>query len=84
MTTVWLDADPGFDDWMTMLMLAHAHTQGHIQWVGTSIVHGNAPITTTYANALAIYSRYRLPGALFRARKIARRTADHGTKRLRH
>jgi purine nucleosidase len=66
MTAVWLDADPGFDDWMTMLMLAHAHAQGDIQWVGTSIVHGNAPLTTTFANALAIFSRYRLPGTLFR------------------
>jgi purine nucleosidase len=66
MTTVWLDADPGFDDWMTMLMLAHAHTQGHIQWLGTSIVHGNAPLSTTFANALAIHSHYRLPSALFR------------------
>jgi purine nucleosidase len=65
MTPVWLDADPGFDDWMTMLILAQAHREKKIKWLGTSIVHGNAPLATTWANAQAIASQYMLPCELF-------------------
>jgi purine nucleosidase len=60
MTPVWLDADPGFDDWMTMLILAQAHREKKIRWLGTSIVHGNAPLATTWVNAQAIASQYKL------------------------
>ncbi len=65
MTPVWLDADPGFDDWMTMLILAQAHREKKIEWLGTSIVHGNAPLATTWANAQAIASQYKLPCDFF-------------------
>ena len=41
MTSIWLDTDPGFDDWLTMLMLA-AHPRLH--WLGISVVAGNAPL----------------------------------------
>jgi purine nucleosidase len=61
---VWLDADPGFDDWMTMLMLADLHQTGRIHWIGTSIVHGNAPLAVTMSNAQAIAEYYQLPGIL--------------------
>ena len=36
-TPVWLDADPGFDDWLTMLMLA---AQPRLRWLGISVVAG--------------------------------------------
>ena len=48
---VWLDTDPGFDDWLTMLLLA-AHPG--VNWLGMSVVAGNAPLDDTLANALAI------------------------------
>ncbi len=55
--SVWLDTDPGFDDWLAMLMLA-ADLQVH--WVGTSVVAGNAPLDITMANALRIGHYYGL------------------------
>jgi purine nucleosidase len=71
MTPVWLDADPGFDDWMTMLILAQAHRERKIDWLGISIVHGNAPLATTWANARAIASQYKLPCVLFQGSATA-------------
>jgi purine nucleosidase len=47
---VWLDADPGFDDWLTMLLLA----QGALDWRGMSVVHGNAPLSFTLRNTLDV------------------------------
>ena len=49
MRPVWLDTDPGFDDWLAMLMLA-AHPG--LRWLGISVVAGNAPLDVTLANAL--------------------------------
>lgn len=54
---VWLDTDPGLDDWLTMLMLA-ADPQLH--WLGSSVVAGNAPLDLTLANALRIRRHYGL------------------------
>ena len=54
---VWLDTDPGFDDWLTMLMLA-AHPR--LRWLGISVVAGNAPLDVTLANALRIRHHYGL------------------------
>jgi purine nucleosidase len=71
MTPVWLDADPGFDDWMTMLILAQAHREKKIKWLGTSIVHGNAPLATTWVNAQAIASQYKLPCEFFQGCETA-------------
>lgn len=51
--TVWLDADPGFDDWLTMLLLA---SEPSIRWAGLSVVAGNAPLPITLDNALRIRS----------------------------
>jgi purine nucleosidase len=65
MTPVWLDADPGFDDWMTMLILAQAHREKKIKWLGTSIAHGNAPLAITWVNAQTIASQYKLPCEFF-------------------
>jgi purine nucleosidase len=48
---VWLDTDPGFDDWMAWLLLeSHPGFRLH----GVSVVAGNAPLPRTLANALAI------------------------------
>jgi purine nucleosidase len=57
MRRVWLDCDPGFDDWLTMLMLA-AHPR--LSWLGISVVAGNAPLEVTLANALRIRHHHRL------------------------
>ena len=57
MRPVWLDADPGLDDWLTMLMLA-AHPR--LRWLGLSVVAGNAPLPVTLANALRIRHHYGL------------------------
>jgi purine nucleosidase len=48
---IWLDADPGFDDWLTMLLLA---CEEHLHWAGLSVVAGNAPLAVTLDNALRI------------------------------
>jgi len=57
MRPVWLDTDPGFDDWLTMLMLA-AHPR--LRWLGISVVAGNAPLAVTLANTLRIRHHYGL------------------------
>jgi purine nucleosidase len=49
--TVWLDCDPGFDDWLAMLLLAECP---RVQWAGMSVVAGNAPLAITLDNALRI------------------------------
>ncbi|MGH6627892.1 MAG: nucleoside hydrolase [Burkholderiaceae bacterium] len=60
---VWLDTDPGFDDWLTMLMLA---ADAQVDWVGTSVVAGNAPLELTLANALRIRRHYGLSAPIYR------------------
>lgn len=59
---VWLDADPGFDDWLAMLMLA---ANPGIDWIGMSVVAGNAPLPNTLANALAIRQFHGLRVPIF-------------------
>jgi len=48
---IWLDTDPGFDDWMAWALL-----EGHPQMnlLGVSVVAGNAPLSQTLTNALSI------------------------------
>ncbi len=48
---LWLDTDPGFDDWMAWALLA---AQPGWRLHGVSVVAGNAPLAVTLANALAI------------------------------
>jgi purine nucleosidase len=50
-STVWLDCDPGFDDWLAMLLLAQLP---RVHWAGASVVAGNAPLAITLDNALRI------------------------------
>lgn len=49
--SIWLDADPGFDDWLAMLLLA---SEPRVHWAGMSVVAGNAPLNVTLDNALRI------------------------------
>ncbi len=51
MRKLWLDTDPGFDDWFAMAVLAD---NPGIDWLGTSVVAGNAPLATTWRNARRI------------------------------
>lgn len=48
---VWLDTDPGLDDWLTWLLLMHLPA---VQLAGVSVVAGNAPLASTLGNALRI------------------------------
>lgn len=57
MRKIWLDTDPGFDDWLTMLMLA---ANPDLDWLGVSVVAGNAPLDITHGNALKIKAHYGL------------------------
>jgi purine nucleosidase len=51
MKAVWIDCDPGFDDWLAWLLLQN---QPGLQVAGVSVVAGNAPLEITLANALRI------------------------------
>lgn len=55
---LWLDADPGLDDWLTMLLLKDLPG---LSWAGMGVVAGNAPLATTLDNALRIRHLHRLP-----------------------
>ena len=50
-TEIWLDTDPGFDDWMAWALL---QAEPELKLVGVSVVAGNAPLRQTLANALRI------------------------------
>lgn len=54
---LWIDTDPGFDDWLALLMLA-VHPQ--LRCLGVSVVAGNAPLSVTLANTLRIRHHYGL------------------------
>jgi purine nucleosidase len=57
MYKIWLDTDPGFDDWLAMLLLS---ANLDVNWLGVSVVAGNAPLAATYENALRIKKHYHL------------------------
>ena len=57
MQKIWLDTDPGFDDWLAMLLLS---ANLDVEWLGVSVVAGNAPLSVTYDNALRIRKHYHL------------------------
>jgi purine nucleosidase len=59
---IWLDCDPGFDDWMAALLLA---ANPRLEWLGTSVVAGNAPLAQTWSNAQKIWGHYGLQSALY-------------------
>lgn len=63
MRKIWLDTDPGFDDWLTMLLLS---VNPWLDWLGVSVAAGNAPLDVTYDNALRIKAHYGLDVPLYR------------------
>ena len=73
MRSVWLDTDPGFDDWLAMLMLA-AHPG--LRWLGISVVAGNAPLDVTLDNALRIRHHYGLKVPIHRGSALASVTSS--------
>lgn len=62
MRKIWLDTDPGFDDWFAMAMLA---VDPGVRWVGTSVVAGNAPLALTWRNARRIAAFHALDDVPF-------------------
>ena len=48
---LWYDTDPGFDDWMAWALL---EAEPRFRLHGVSVVAGNAPLSITLPNALAI------------------------------
>ena len=60
---IWLDTDPGFDDWLTMLLLG---SNPGIDWLGVSTVSGNAPVDITFDNALRIKAHDGLNVPIYR------------------
>ncbi len=59
-STIWLDTDPGVDDWIAWLLLA---TQPQLRIAGVSVVAGNAPLKAVLNNALRIraFHRWTMP-----------------------
>ncbi len=55
--TVWLDCDPGFDDWLTLLLVCRSEK---LNCAGVSVVAGNAPLAVTLDNALRIRALHDL------------------------
>ena len=62
MRAIWLDTDAGFDDWLTMLMLA---SHPGLQWLGIGVVAGNASLPVALANTLRICHHYGLKVPVF-------------------
>lgn len=62
---VWLDADPGFDDLITWLMLEAAP---NLELLGVSVVAGNAPLPYTFANAVKAKAFFKLPQPVYAGR----------------
>ncbi|KAF1832199.1 Inosine/uridine-preferring nucleoside hydrolase [Decorospora gaudefroyi] len=50
-TPIWLDCDTGHDDAYALLLAAHSP---HVELLGVSTVHGNAALSQTTHNTLAI------------------------------
>lgn len=53
MKDVWLDTDPGFDDWMAWALL---EADPGVRLRGVSVVAGNAPMATVLLNAQRIHA----------------------------
>lgn len=53
MKEIWLDTDPGFDDWMAWALL---EADPSVRLHGASIVAGNAPLAALVGNACRIHA----------------------------
>lgn len=60
--TVWLDCDPGFDDWLTLLLVCRSPL---LHLAGVSVVAGNAPLNMTLDNALRIRALHGLQAPIY-------------------
>jgi purine nucleosidase len=66
-----LDCDPGFDDWLTWLLLELEARQGRLQLENITITHGNAPFATVLANARAIRALHGFTTPIYEGARIA-------------
>jgi purine nucleosidase len=64
MIDLWLDTDPGFDDWMAWLLVESLPQ--HFRLHGVSVVAGNAPLPLTERNALRIKALHGLAAPVYR------------------
>jgi purine nucleosidase len=62
MRKIWIDTDPGFDDFVT-LVLASRHDS--LQLEGIGVVAGNAPLSRTLHNALTIADAFGIAVPVF-------------------
>ena len=53
MKDIWLDTDPGFDDWMAWALL---EADPGVRLHGVSVVAGNAPLPTVLSNAQRMHA----------------------------
>ena len=53
MREIWLDTDPGFDDWMAWALL---EADPGVKLHGVSVVAGNAPLPLVLSNAQRIHA----------------------------
>ncbi len=77
---LWLDCDPGFDDWMAVILLdSLVRENTRLQWLGCSVVAGNAPIERVWRNAVSIWKHYGLTIPLFKSelKDSAQASAQH-------
>lgn len=61
---LWLDTDPGFDDWMAWLLIESLPETFRLH--GVSVVAGNAPLAITEANALKIKALHGFATPVYR------------------
>ena len=59
---LWLDTDPGFDDWMAWLLIESC---ADFRLHGVSVVAGNAPLPRTLSNALRIKAFHGLNAPVY-------------------
>jgi inosine-uridine nucleoside N-ribohydrolase len=58
---VVVDCDPGIDDALALLLLAHHHRAGRVQLCAVVAVAGNVPLERTLANARFVLDQAGLP-----------------------
>jgi purine nucleosidase len=62
MKDLWLDTDPGFDDWMAWALL---EADPGVKLHGVSVVAGNAPMATVLSNARRMHALHGWPTPLY-------------------
>jgi inosine-uridine nucleoside N-ribohydrolase len=62
MRPLWLDTDPGFDDLVTLVMVARSP---ELRLEGIGVVAGNAPLSTTLDNTLRIAEAFGIEAPIY-------------------